>query len=376
MKKICAVCAITLVYLTASNANASNFFGASVTDKDVPTIAWKVGVVGYHPTVNEIMEDSPAQKAGLVKGDIILSINNKAVKSALELREFRDSTLNVEIASGPTRRLVTINRGANDAERVTKTASSTSKPSVAALQTTKNQGALKPAPSSQRTILDELVVVAGHRRDMNDLFGRGGHSDFEQFMSEVYSPEVAEEIFKRSLVRKLDTQELTEILAWYKSPLGAKIVEADSILDFNSKGNAYIYCKVNSVPGFKERMALTGQIEKAVGATEIEVKLSKLLLNKMINAIPHDFPEAKRAKEEIKERIPSLDIKRQENVQKLAYTYRHLSLRELHSYLSFLHSNTGRKYSTAVKEGNEEIFKKVVVSIEKDFRNDIRMITN
>lgn len=372
MKTISAVFVITMVYLAASNANASNFFGASVTDKDVPTIAWKAGVVGYHPTVNYLMDDSPAQRAGLAKGDIILTINNKAVKSALELREFRDSTLNVEIVSGPTRRLITINGGDNDAEKATKAALLTEKYPITAQQTTK----VKPAQSSQHAILNELVVVAGHRRDLNDLFGRGGRSEFEQFMSEVYSPEVAEEIFKRALARKLDTQELAGILAWYKSPLGVKIVEADSVLDFNSKGNAYVYSTVDSASGFKERMALTSQIEKAAGATEIEVKLSKLLLNKMINAIPPDFPEAKRVKKEIKDRIPSRDIKRQENIQKLAYTYRHLSLRELHSYLSFLHSNVGKKYSTAVKEGNEEIFNKVVVNIEKDFRNDIKMLTN
>lgn len=369
----------TAVLFLATGASAADFYGASIADRDAPTAAWKVGVTGFHPTVTSLSFDSPARQAGLAAGDIILSINSKEITKSAELHAFTDTALKIEIVSGSARRFIVIvplKASPIGTQVKAPPAAIQARTPVVPQETPPktDMAATRPAHRGSSDIITELAVVAGHRRDLNDLFGRGGRSQLEQFLSEVYSPEVAEATFKRCLVQKLDHQELANVLAWYKSPLGRKIVDADSVVDFNRREHVLMYASNDAEQGFRERMHLVGQIEKSVGGAEFEIKLMKLMLHKMVNSIPPNFPDKERFRERVKDLIPALESKQKENTQKYAYTYRDLSLRELHSYLTFLHSSTGRKYISAVKEGTEELFKKVAINFEKDFHDQIKLL--
>jgi hypothetical protein len=233
------------------------------------------------------------------------------------------------------------------------------------------RGAKKPAPARSAGIMDELVEVSGHRRDLNDVFGRASDGEFEQLLAETFSPALAEKAFRRCLERRLNQRELAVVLAWYKSPVGRKIVEAESIWDFNRKENTLTYAGLESAPGYKERMNLIGQIEKMAGASVVETRLSQNIIHKMINAIPPDHPEGTEIKHRLKNSIPTYESNRKENIEKWAFGYRDLSLAELRDYLNFLRSASGKKYMAAVREATEEIFNKVAVNIEKDFRKDV-----
>lgn len=221
-------------------------------------------------------------------------------------------------------------------------------------------------------IIDELVVAAGHRRDFNEIFGRSGRGEIEQMFADTFSPEQAEQTFKRCLERRLNNRDLAVVLAWYKSPVGRKVVEADSVWDFHLEENAYNYSKVETAPGFRERMSLTGQIVKITGASEMATRLTQNLLKKMMRAIPPDYPNGQEIKRRIQEEIPSFETSRKINVQVMAYTYRDLSTRELRNYLNFLRSAPGNRYMSAVRVASEEIFRKVSMNIEKDFRRYVR----
>jgi hypothetical protein len=231
-----------------------------------------------------------------------------------------------------------------------------------------DSGAKISAPAQAGDIMDELVVVAGHRRDFEDMFGQSGRGEIEQLMVDTFSPALAEKTFKRCLERKLNNRDLAVVLAWYKSPVGQMIVEADSVWDFNRQEKAAAYVGRDSVPGFKERMNLTGQIVKITGASEMETRLTQNILHKMISDIPPDYPDAIQIKKRIQDQIPSLEMNRARNVHNWAYNYRDLSTNELREYLKFLRSATGKKYLAAVRAATEEIFKKVAINIEKDFR--------
>jgi hypothetical protein len=95
----------------------------------------------------------------------------------------------------------------------------------------------------------------------------------------------------------------------------------------------------------------------------------------MINDIPPDFPDAEVIKARIKKEIPTFEMSRKKNLQNLAYNYRFLSTHDLRCYLQFLRSTTGRKYTASVHAAFEEIFKKVALNMEKDFRNYVKMLT-
>ncbi len=234
------------------------------------------------------------------------------------------------------------------------------------------QGARAPEPVRSRDTMDELIVASGHRREFEDLFGRSGRGEIEQLLADTFSPSLAEKTFKRCLERRLGNREAATALAWYRSPAGRKVVEAESVWDFNLQENAYNYVKVDSAPGFKERMNLTSQIVKVTGASEIATRLTQNMLKKMMSSIPPDYPHAQEIKARIQEEIPSLEINRKINVQITAYTYRGLSTQELRNYLNFLHSAAGSKYMAAVRAATEEIFRKVALNIEKDFRRYVR----
>jgi hypothetical protein len=237
---------------------------------------------------------------------------------------------------------------------------------------TADQGARKSAPVRSGNIMDELIVAAGHRREFNDIFGRAGRGEIEQFFADTYSPELAEKTFKRCLEKRLNHRDQAMALAWYRSPVGRKVVEADSVWDFNIHENSYNYVKADSTPGFKERMNLTGQIVKYTGTSDIATRLTHNMLKKMMNDIPPDYPHAQELKKRIQDEIPSFETNRKISVHRMAYTYRYLSLSELRNYLQFLRSATGRKYTLAVQVATEEIYRKVAMNLEKDFRRYVR----
>lgn len=231
-----------------------------------------------------------------------------------------------------------------------------------------------PEPTTPDEVLDQLIEVAGFRREFNDLFGRIGRGEFEELMAHTLTPALAEKPFKRSLRRRLSDRELSSILSWYKSPLGYKLVEADSVWVYDGKEKRLTYVGMESAPGHKERMALAREIDREIGLSELESKEFAIMFRKMIKAIPADFPDAKEIKERIEKEIPKLKDTRNENAGRLAYAYRYLSMTELHEYLRFLRSTTGRKYSAALREADEEIFHKVAVAMEKDFRQEVRLL--
>lgn len=227
------------------------------------------------------------------------------------------------------------------------------------------------SPAKSGDIMDELVEIAGIRRDFNDLFGNSGNGEIDRIFADTFSPELAEKSFKKHLEQKLSPRVMSEVLAWYKTPVGKKIVETESVMDFNKREKVLLYISMDSAPGFKERMDLVSQIEKTTGITEVEMRLAEIIFRSIISAIPPEFPEAKQIKQQIQKGVPSIGALRKQNVENWAYTYRELSTKELHDYLKFLRSADGKKYMAAVRESTEEIFKKVAVNIGKDLHNQL-----
>lgn len=229
------------------------------------------------------------------------------------------------------------------------------------------RAAQKAAPRGYSELLDELVVMSGIERDLKDFFGRSELGDVNRIFSEAVSVEGAEKTMKKHFQRKLSQSCVEEVLRWYESPVGKKIVEADSVVVFNRKVEVKNFISMDKRPDFKERMGLVGQIEKTIGAAAREERILKYMVDRMIKAIPADYPDADRIKELIRSDLDEPEGFRQHFVENWAYTYRSLTLDELRAYLQFLRSANGKKYSNAMLDANEEIFKKVAGKIVQYF---------
>lgn len=232
--------------------------------------------------------------------------------------------------------------------------------------------ATTPASARSGNVMDELIEVTGKRREYEDVFGRTGRGEIEQLLADTLTPALAEKTFRKCLERKLDNRELALVLAWYKSPVGQKILEAESVLDFTMQEKAPAYVGRDSVPGLKERKNLTAQIEKLTGASEVAIRFFQNLSRKIISAIPPDYPNAKEIKKRIQDTIHTLEVNRKNSIQNSAYTYRDLSINELRDYLRFLRSTPGKKYMAAARAADEDMLKKVGMNIEKEFRKYVR----
>lgn len=122
MKNLILIVSIPAFVLLANVVDAFDFYGASVTFKEVSMNMWRMGISGKYPVIDNVTMDSPAEKAGLSQGNIILSVNKRVIKNVSDLDTFTDDTLSVNILNGYSREKIFIDRIAIEAEKIRRTA--------------------------------------------------------------------------------------------------------------------------------------------------------------------------------------------------------------------------------------------------------------
>jgi len=110
LKFVILILATVLPLFCITVVLASDFCGATIVDKEVPIAVWRYGIDGVRPTINSVAKGSLAEKAGLVKGDIISSINNKNIKKSSDLIEIIDTTLELKVFSKFSFKKIVINK--------------------------------------------------------------------------------------------------------------------------------------------------------------------------------------------------------------------------------------------------------------------------
>jgi membrane-associated protease RseP (regulator of RpoE activity) len=103
---------LACLFLAVTNVYAVDFYGADVTDSDVPSSYLKIGLFGFRPVVGTVIFDSPADKHGFQRGDIIFSINGKDIKKSSELKQFTTDAVSVTIFRSKEKMTVTMGRPA------------------------------------------------------------------------------------------------------------------------------------------------------------------------------------------------------------------------------------------------------------------------
>ena len=117
MKNLILIFSIPFFVHMANVADAYDLYGASITVKEVSMSMWRMGISGNYPIIDSVTLDSPAAKAGLSQGNIILSVNGRAIKNVSDLNTFNTDVLSVKIFKGYVRETIIINIIAIEAEK-------------------------------------------------------------------------------------------------------------------------------------------------------------------------------------------------------------------------------------------------------------------
>jgi membrane-associated protease RseP (regulator of RpoE activity) len=94
----------------ATTGHALDFYGATITDRELPTSFFKLNMYGIRPIVDHVTTDSPADKFGLRQGDVILSINGKSIAKASDFSTLIKEKNEIRIIRGLARKRITATR--------------------------------------------------------------------------------------------------------------------------------------------------------------------------------------------------------------------------------------------------------------------------
>ncbi|OGR30373.1 MAG: hypothetical protein A2X83_05860 [Desulfuromonadales bacterium GWD2_54_10] len=84
--KFSSIICLLIISCVSSEVNAStNFLGAQIDIKSVPTSAWRIGITGFKPIVLIVNEKTQAKQLGFKPGDIIIGVDGIEIKSINEL---------------------------------------------------------------------------------------------------------------------------------------------------------------------------------------------------------------------------------------------------------------------------------------------------
>lgn len=104
----------------ATTGHALDFYGASITDRELPSSFFKIHLYGFRPTVDHVTTDSPAGRFGLKRGDVILSINGKPVAKTADFPGMTHEKNDIRVIRGLARKRLIVTRATIEAAQQTQ----------------------------------------------------------------------------------------------------------------------------------------------------------------------------------------------------------------------------------------------------------------
>ena len=156
----------------ANVADAFDFYGASITVKEVSMSMWRMGISGNYPIIDSVTLDSPAAKAGLSQGNIILSVNGRAINNVSDLEKMPTDVYVVKILNGYNWESITINAATIEAEKAQRIELSKANIEVAPRYT--NASAEEHAVNEAQTIFDDDYLDKHFGGATSSIYGLPG----------------------------------------------------------------------------------------------------------------------------------------------------------------------------------------------------------
>lgn len=208
---------------------------------------------------------------------------------------------------------------------------------------------------------------------------RATSSEAVKVLLAAFNQAEANAVLLNHLVTNFSTQELSSMVAWLDSPLGARLIAAEvEAASVEGQNNLLRYAAtLSSNPPSESRIDLIQELERKAGWTELALEVMSTIMTGIAQAANAALPESeRRAAGEIEAALAEVlgdlaPMLRQQLWQQMLlsahYTYRDFTAAEIRAYINFLESDTGRQYSEVAKGIGEVfagIFAKAVKQLE------------
>jgi hypothetical protein len=189
-------------------------------------------------------------------------------------------------------------------------------------------------------------------------------------LSDKLHPGTSFQVAQEFLSKNADENVVRDVLAWYKTPTGAKIASADAAFTGKQKDFYEYMLGLAKNPPAADRLGVVRKLDEAGGFSAQYLSVIENIVRSLAAGERAATNHAKPIDLAIQETIDSMhkqlrDPMQQQVVASLLYSYRDLPMSTLQEYVAFLSSRTGRAYVQLVTDAIDHVF---VVAI-RDFEN-------
>lgn len=186
----------------------------------------------------------------------------------------------------------------------------------------------------------------------------------------AFEPEAAKEQLIQYIIDHCDVDSLTKTITWLESPLGRKLTDAEGTetgLELQA-GKLKFLAELRGNPPAKERIVLLRKLALVSGQLEIVSKIFEATVVRMAVAMSDGNPDVEDfARDKAQETwIPMEKQFLQQIIVTDLYVYRNFSDDDLASYVAFLESEAGKRYTTVVGDGYGQILEDLLAETQKD----------
>jgi hypothetical protein len=212
-----------------------------------------------------------------------------------------------------------------------------------------------------RSGLKRHIALIGHRLqhqfEAQGAFTPDERAALSRAAMNAYRPDVIYAAVREQLELRRDENKMNELLAWYRLPLGTRLVDLEVAAAIAQVGIEIVeYAeRLKENPPTYERLESLQRLDAAVGNTDLSVDLAMVMQESMARAIDPVLPPERRMKpgqlqrDLARMRAEIVTPTRNAVLLTMLFTYRSVGDEDVRAYLRLMESPAGRWFSEATR---------------------------
>ncbi len=200
--------------------------------------------------------------------------------------------------------------------------------------------------------------ISANLKQSSMMFGTSIDSKKIEFIQEAFEPNESIDVVTTYLIENFDNDELKEIIAYYKTPLGAKITQAaiDAMDPDAQSKMLHFMANMSQNPPSQERIQT---IKNFISELHL-VETSNTVLKELLYFIAQEASGDKKiSKAEVDQLLPMLSQQLEQQLfLSSIYTYRDISSADIKKVISFYHTQEGEDELEIVNAAIKKMLKK------------------